>query len=649
MRRSYRLEVLLLLLLVVGSGAASASIDDYRAIRELQPDGRVVRVSDFTLTRDVFEFSFTSGAFHLLGDVNGRTVGAIFLGEGRLRYTPVDPRERQHLKILSRGNSATTFSDTFKKAMFVFADGTGEELLAAGALEKGAPSAEARAFRQNCLKRQRKDFRTNFSLRVFQDLMNVSETAPRVFLGFIEFDDSPYSLVAVDPLGADNLWVGENAGFGVDGPEESALVFMGRNNQGFVYLSHLKEEIDTNKHLRCKRKRLVDAQHYSISTTIKPNRKVVGETTLTFKVIQRGLRVVPLRLMLPLRIQSAERVDGDVPVALDFIQEKPPTDLGSLAVEGADAALVFPEKLTRGSTVKVRLRYAGDEVLEDAGDENYYVGTRTSWYPNLGVFSDWATFDLEFFIPDHRQIVSIGEHVGDGISEGRNVSRWRSETPVQVAGFNYGKFKVMEQYEPVSGTNVQVYTNPGTPDIVHQINAFLTAQGYQEQAQFAQDVTGGDAGYEGYVPGMNTATQNFKTSTEALAQNAMADGVNSIKLFHTLFGPQPHKRIAVTQQSNWAFGQSWPTLIYLPYLAFINTTDRAKIYEGRDLQDALMFVDSVGIHEMAHQWWGNLVGWESYRDQWLSEGLAEFSTAIVLRRSKDLHGPTSSGNSSKTG
>ena len=30
-------------------------------------------------------------------------------------------------------------------------------------------------------------------------------------------------------------------------------------------------------------------------------------------------------------------------------------------------------------------------------------------------------------------------------------------------------------------------------------------------------------------------------------------------------------------------------------------------------------------HEGAHQWWGNIVGWRSYRDQWMSEGFAEYS------------------------
>ncbi|MGQ9471466.1 MAG: M1 family metallopeptidase [Candidatus Aminicenantales bacterium] len=36
-------------------------------------------------------------------------------------------------------------------------------------------------------------------------------------------------------------------------------------------------------------------------------------------------------------------------------------------------------------------------------------------------------------------------------------------------------------------------------------------------------------------------------------------------------------------------------------------------------------------HEIAHQWWGQAVTWRRYRDQWLSEGLAQFSTVLFLK------------------
>ena len=48
------------------------------------------------------------------------------------------------------------------------------------------------------------------------------------------------------------------------------------------------------------------------------------------------------------------------------------------------------------------------------------------------------------------------------------------------------------------------------------------------------------------------------------------------------------------------------------------------------------FVDQVGAHEVAHQWWGHKVGWRSYHDAWLSEGFAEFTSGLVLQMRKDF-------------
>lgn len=38
------------------------------------------------------------------------------------------------------------------------------------------------------------------------------------------------------------------------------------------------------------------------------------------------------------------------------------------------------------------------------------------------------------------------------------------------------------------------------------------------------------------------------------------------------------------------------------------------------------------IHELAHQWWGGIVSWDSYRDIWITEGLAQFSLLYYLER-----------------
>ena len=33
-------------------------------------------------------------------------------------------------------------------------------------------------------------------------------------------------------------------------------------------------------------------------------------------------------------------------------------------------------------------------------------------------------------------------------------------------------------------------------------------------------------------------------------------------------------------------------------------------------------------HEIAHQWWGQAVGWKNYHEQWLSEGFAQYFAVL---------------------
>jgi len=44
----------------------------------------------------------------------------------------------------------------------------------------------------------------------------------------------------------------------------------------------------------------------------------------------------------------------------------------------------------------------------------------------------------------------------------------------------------------------------------------------------------------------------------------------------------------------------------------------------------------VPVHETAHQWWGDLVTWKSYRDQWFSEGLANYCAMMLLQEKNPI-------------
>jgi hypothetical protein len=615
MRLDRRLLALAVLCAALAAPLAAAPDPMYTALRNARPDGRKIAVQNLSLDRDVFHFQFDSGTFHFLAPVDGRTVGAVFVGHGSYRLTPATPNERRQLALSSGAGAGTSqdfeaLSDSFDSLVLLFVDDTDAELqLKAPPVQTGPPDPHAAQVYEACLKRQRKDFKTNFHLRVLQDLLNAPGVTTGLFMALIDSPKVPPALAAIDPNGAEALRLSERLG------GEDVIFYVADPNKGGAwYLSDRQAELANHRALP--EKRLADALDYRIETTVEKSEDIAGITIVHFKPLVAELRVLPVQLMQRLRIGEASwsLAGAGAPAwqPAAWVQEDKEED--------GDASVVFPQPLARGSEVLLRLSYRGDKVLRDVGDKNYVVGARESWYPNLGVFSDPATFDLVYRVPAGNQVISVGRQVDEKTEGSLAVSTWKTEGPVQVAGFNYGKFKKVEKQDETSKLQVQVFTNPGTPDIVREIDAAISggnAFGDDSEPSGPFDETG--------IGGIG------KIDTARLAEGAMADGLNSARLFTTYFGPLPATQVAITQQSDWLSGQSWPSLIFLPYLAFLDGTQRQRLGFNARAKD---FVDEVGYHEFAHQWWAHLVGAATYRDQWLEEGFSEFSAALALQKTK---------------
>ena len=214
----------------------------------------------------------------------------------------------------------------------------------------------------------------------------------------------------------------------------------------------------------------------------------------------------------------------------------------------------------------------------------YSVGARESWYPNLGIFDDLATYSMTFRFSPRNDLISVGEQVSERQEDGQKVAVWRSEQPMRVAGFNYGDFQKRSQADAQSGVTIDVYNNRGP--------------------EFA-----------------------------AMAGNPLADAMNTARVASSFFGA-PMYRAAVDHAATGAQRR--------PVVAARSSTCRrcrscrlrngyAGSLEIRARYEGLKeFGNTVGWHEVAHQWWGHQIGWASYRDQWLSEGLAEFTAALML-------------------
>lgn len=94
------------------------------------------------------------------------------------------------------------------------------------------------------------------------------------------------------------------------------------------------------------------------------------------------------------------------------------------------------------------------------------------------------------------------------------------------------------------------------------------------------------------------------------ADFVLAELNNCVRYFSATFGPYPYARFGATFHP-FAFGQGFPTMLMLP------KSDAAS-----------KFTYSFIAHETSHQWWGDVVAWRSYRDQWLSEGFADYSGVL---------------------
>ena len=94
---------------------------------------------------------------------------------------------------------------------------------------------------------------------------------------------------------------------------------------------------------------------------------------------------------------------------------------------------------------------------------------------------------------------------------------------------------------------------------------------------------------------------------------------NSVRFFSKMFGEYPYSLFRGVYHP-FNFGQGFPTTIMIP---------------GADRADYRTY--SFIAHETSHQWWGDMVLWRSYRDQWLSEGFAEYSGMLYTQFRDKTH------------
>ena len=189
------------------------------------------------------------------------------------------------------------------------------------------------------------------------------------------------------------------------------------------------------------------------------------------------------------------------------------------------------------------------------------------------------------------------------------MSRWVSERPIPLAGFNLGKYKVATTR--AGEVTVETYAT----------------QGVERNFPIARTVTIEQDRLDPMkrVPEMITPPQHPSPARNEVTVGEAA--ARAIQYYASRFGPYPYGHLALTQMPG-RDSQGWPGLVFLSSYAFLNQQEREQLHYQ---PDTILIQQLIPAHETAHQWWGDLISWEGYRDQWFSEGLANYCALMMLQ------------------
>jgi hypothetical protein len=267
--------------------------------------------------------------------------------------------------------------------------------------------------------------------------------------------------------------------------------------------------------------------------------------------------------------------------------------------------------LKTGSDVRISMKYRGS-VMTQAGTGLLYVGSRGTWYPNRGMAM--GNFKLEFRWPSEWTLVATGKRESLE-SRGRElVGRWVSEAPIPLAGFNLGIYS--KKSARAGNVLVESYATTGME---------YSFPKPQATSKIIQSPIGRTNDNDETAIVLPPAAFNPAQAGQTVAEQS----AKAIEQFSRWFGPFPYPSLALTQFPG-NYSQGWPGLVFLSGTVFLPTSDKARLH--MDPFSTVIYDEVMEPHETAHQWWGNLVSWHGYRDQWWVEALANYSALMLLER-----------------
>jgi hypothetical protein len=579
---------------------------------------RVYKVRGAALDRSSVHITLEDGTIAFTEDVMGRITGAFFEGDGEVLLTPPNTVERKSMSLFT---GMAILEEHFASGYFRFNDDAADEL---------RPDLRAPENPQEFIDRWAATARNLASGDAMRMLLTFSRTLPAMGAnaGQAAENSSDRFLharlqgtklgvfdVYFDSTAAEQVQAGQ-AKTSAQGdlyydvwtsfsPVDLPAGNLSPGKRGVKPAGEDKKE-DKNDEPR------IGRRSYTITTEVEPPKRIHARARVQFEMRVSGPRALLFELSRFLQVESV-KLDGR---AVEFIHN-PAVEGTQVSRRGNDlVAVILPEAAQIGEKIDLEFIYGG-EVLAEAGSGLLYVGARGTWYPNVGL--TMADFDLEFKYPLGWTLVATGKPTpaaaaaGTGPA-GAQTAHFVSERPIPLAGFNLGKYK--EVTVQAGDVRVETYATAGVEADFPSARAQVIEPSPTDPENRGRRIVS---------PNRPSPMQNEMAVAEAAAR--------AIQYYADRFGPYPYSQLALTQMPG-RDSQGWPGLVFLSSYAFLDQQEREQLHFE---PYRILIQQTIPAHETAHQWWGDLITWKSYRDQWLSEGLANYC-ALMMLQEKDPAG-----------
>jgi peptidase M1-like protein len=557
--------------------------------RQFDVHGLSVRAPDLTL-------DLPSGSLFVASTPGGPTA-VVLIGRGHLRFSPPDAAERTQVRIFSGRDLLDT---GFDMAFVRIRPADFEAFFKSSALTPRA--VDGRAARR--------------AAAIFDEYIGRSL---QIDLGDLSRDR--WSLI---PPAGDFIAEIRTSKYGTltyarsgNEPEDVSLFDRKKRRNISVYAS--AEKLAERGPFYSDDDRVdYDVLAYDIDTEIDPRRLWIdGNSRIKIRVRAPSINTLNLKLAESLVVRGVYssglgrllhlRVVGQNTLVVNFpVSIAAGTDLWLQVIYGGR---LEPQEI-EAEAVQIRSADEQQETTVIPAEPRFLYSNRSYWYPQ-SVVTDYASVALRIVVPGEYDVIASGHPIGTpgpppGVFEAaqrpRKMFMFSSEEPLRYLACAISRFNAVASTD----LNIPRGTSPIATDEADRGPAA------DDSAGNVRLIVQANPRQMGRARSMTETTKDLFSFYAGLIGDA----------------PYPSFTLAVSE-SDLPGGHS-PA-----YFAVLNQSLPGSPVTWRN--DPVSFDDYPTFflaHEMAHQWWGQAVGWKNYHEQWISEGFAQYFAALYGRKER---------------